>query len=74
MFILRRLKGEEQNLDGFGNEKKCERCNSLLNDHSTAYICVHECTFCEPCTDNMKQICPNCIGELVRRPKKLQVT
>ncbi|MCE4048667.1 MULTISPECIES: DUF1272 domain-containing protein [Bacillaceae] len=50
--------------------KECERCTSLLAESSIAYICVHECTFCEPCTENMKQICPNCGGELVRRPRK----
>ena len=54
--------------------KKCERCNSLLSENSTAYICVHECTFCKPCTEEMNNICPNCGGELVRRPGKQQNT
>ncbi|WP_235715062.1 DUF1272 domain-containing protein [Halalkalibacter akibai] len=36
---------------------------------TNAYICTHECTFCEPCTEKMSHICPNCGGELVRRPK-----
>ncbi|MFD2444392.1 DUF1272 domain-containing protein [Bacillus sp. CGMCC 1.16607] len=49
---------------------KCERCNSSIEDHSHAYICVHECTFCSPCSDEMNHICPNCGGELVRRPRK----
>lgn len=45
----------------------CERCAVPL--HKDAYICVHECTFCEKCTDEMANICPNCSGELVRRPR-----
>lgn len=51
---------------------ECERCVSPLSNESLAYICVHECTFCEPCTEEMKNICPNCGGELVRRPRKQQ--
>ena len=51
---------------------ECERCDSSLSNFSLAYICVHECTFCETCTEEMKNICPNCGGELVRRPRKQQ--
>jgi len=49
---------------------ECERCNSPLSNESLAYICVYECTFCEPCTEEMQNVCPNCGGELVRRPRK----
>ncbi|MFZ3198466.1 MAG: DUF1272 domain-containing protein, partial [Bacillus mycoides] len=28
------------------------------------------CTFCAPCTEERPNVCPNCGGELVRRPKK----
>lgn len=52
--------------------KKCERCDASIGDNSTAFICVHECTFCSPCTEEMNHICPNCGGELVRRPMKPQ--
>ena len=31
-----------------------------------AYICSYECTFCPECTAEMRSICPNCGGELVR--------
>ncbi len=32
-------------------------------------ICSFECTFCAPCAANtFLGICPNCGGELVRRP------
>jgi uncharacterized protein len=53
-------------------KKNCERCNSSIEDNSVAYICVHECTFCSPCTEEMNSICKNCGGELVRRPMKPQ--
>lgn len=52
--------------------KKCERCDSSIEERAAAYICVYECTFCEPCTEAMEHICPNCGGELVRRPRKPQ--
>ncbi|MFC0418191.1 DUF1272 domain-containing protein [Cytobacillus solani] len=52
--------------------KECERCTSPIEKDSIAFICVHECTFCLPCTEEMKNICPNCGGELVRRPKRPQ--
>lgn len=51
-------------------KKECDRCNTSIDDDSIAFICVYECTFCSPCTGEMKNICPNCGGELVRRPRK----
>jgi hypothetical protein len=30
---------------------------------------VHECTFCTECAESMQQVCPNCGGELVKRPR-----
>jgi hypothetical protein len=48
----------------------CECCNRDLPPQSTeAMICTFECTFCRSCTDSVfKGRCPNCGGELVRRP------
>jgi uncharacterized protein len=48
----------------------CECCNRDLPPQSTeAMICTYECTFCRSCTDAvLKGRCPNCGGELVRRP------
>jgi len=48
----------------------CECCNRELPPQSTeAMICTYECTFCRSCTDGVfKGRCPNCGGELVRRP------
>ena len=49
----------------------CERCGAALAPDSEARICSFECTFCVPCTDEMKGVCPNCGGELVARPKRI---
>ena len=48
----------------------CECCDRDLPPDSTeARICTFECTFCAECVDNVLQgVCPNCGGELVRRP------
>ena len=48
----------------------CECCDRDLPPQSTeAMICTYECTFCRRCTDTVfKGRCPNCGGELVRRP------
>lgn len=47
----------------------CERCGRSLPADAAALICVHECTFCPECTEAMDGVCPNCSGELVRRPR-----
>lgn len=48
----------------------CERCDrDLPPDSVNARICSSECTFCSTCADGeLKGACPNCAGELVRRP------
>lgn len=48
---------------------ECEHCRAGLMPDAEAYICVHECTFCPACADAMQYVCPNCGGELVRRPR-----
>jgi hypothetical protein len=49
----------------------CERCDRALPaDSDDAVICSFECTFCASCGTEMQQRCPNCGGELVRRPKR----
>jgi hypothetical protein len=50
---------------------ECERCNAALADNGVAFICSYECTFCATCTFDMDNICPNCGGELVARPRRL---
>jgi hypothetical protein len=48
----------------------CERCGVGLADDGEARICSYECTFCPSCSTAMDATCPNCAGELVRRPKR----
>jgi hypothetical protein len=50
---------------------KCEKCETELPPGtSDARICSFECTFCAPCAQAMNDTCPNCGGELVRRPAR----
>ena len=48
----------------------CECCDrDLPPDSADAMICSFECTFCSDCvTTRLNGHCPNCGGELVRRP------
>jgi hypothetical protein len=48
----------------------CECCDSDLPPESRdAVICTFECTFCTDCAETkLGGICPNCGGDLVRRP------
>jgi hypothetical protein len=50
---------------------ECERCERPLAPSDEAYICSYECTFCADCSAAMGSVCPNCGGELVRRPRRL---
>ncbi|EOP50301.1 MULTISPECIES: DUF1272 domain-containing protein [Bacillus] len=56
---------------GLEMRKCCEKCNNKIEEQSLAFICTHECTFCEECTKLMNYVCPNCQGELVKRPRPL---
>jgi hypothetical protein len=51
---------------------KCERCGrELPPDSPDAMICSYECTFCAACaTSALGGSCPNCRGELMRRPRR----
>lgn len=47
----------------------CECCDRELPPEADARICSFECTYCPDCADRtLEGICPNCGGELVRRP------
>jgi uncharacterized protein len=50
----------------------CECCNAdLPGDSDEAWICSFECTFCAHCAQQaLEGRCPNCGGELVRRPRR----
>jgi len=49
---------------------RCEKCGARLPAEGHAYICSYECTFCSACADESQGKCPNCTGELVRRPRR----
>lgn len=48
----------------------CEACDrDLAADARDALICSFECTFCLSCAETrFHYVCPNCGGNLVRRP------
>jgi hypothetical protein len=50
----------------------CERCDrDLPPSTADAFICTFECTFCRACAEaTLGCACPNCRGELVRRPAR----
>jgi two-component system, LytTR family, sensor kinase len=48
----------------------CEKCAAALHADGLAYICSYECTFCSACAISTHRSCPNCGGELVRRPRR----
>jgi hypothetical protein len=50
----------------------CERCGAALDPDGDAQICSFECTFCVSCAEQMERVCPNCGGELVRRPRRVE--
>jgi hypothetical protein len=49
----------------------CESCQGALPHEAEAYVCSYECTFCPACTARMHATCPNCSGELLRRPRRV---
>lgn len=50
----------------------CECCDrDLPPETADAWICSFECTFCASCAETaLGGRCPNCGGELVRRPRR----
>jgi hypothetical protein len=53
-------------------KSSCEKCHAAAELTGVAYICSFECTFCEACARRMGNVCPNCNGELVRRPTRVR--
>ncbi|HEY0274733.1 MAG TPA: DUF1272 domain-containing protein [Paenirhodobacter sp.] len=47
----------------------CECCDRDLPPEAAAMICTFECTYCPDCArDVLAGTCPNCGGNLERRP------
>ena len=51
-------------------KQACEKCGRATSHGDEAYICSYECNFCGDCTAEMEGVCPNCGGELLRRPRR----
>ena len=50
----------------------CEKCGTdLPADEAGAFICSFECTFCAECAERADDRCPNCGGELMDRPARV---
>ena len=49
---------------------ECERCEAGLDPAGEAWICSYECSYCGACARELESVCPNCGGELVRRPRR----
>jgi DNA-binding winged helix-turn-helix (wHTH) protein len=56
---------------GLSMKGSCERCRAALSEESAALICSYECTFCSSCAECLHSACPNCGGELLKRPRRL---
>lgn len=48
----------------------CEKCATALAADGLAFICSFECTYCADCSAALTHCCPNCQGELLRRPAR----
>ena len=48
----------------------CEACERTLPADGEAYVCSYDCTFCPGCATKAQHVCPNCGGELLRRPRR----
>ncbi len=47
-----------------------ERRSANVEPDTEAYICSYECTYCSNCAQVLNRRCPNCTGELARRPRR----
>lgn len=56
---------------GLEMRRQCEGCAKPVRPGGIAYICSFECTFCDGCALRHGHVCPNCGGELVRRPRRV---
>jgi len=48
-------------------KRECEKCGATLAPGGVA------CSYCESCAGQVNFVCPNCEGELVRRPRRKEM-
>jgi hypothetical protein len=69
--VIARRKADKETDMALEMREACERCSWPLSpEDESAYICSYECTFCATCANALNGVCPNCSGELVRRPRR----
>lgn len=49
---------------------RCMKCGVALTWDADATICSFECTYCRGCATALDGVCPDCGGELVKRPRR----
>ncbi|HEY3676952.1 MAG TPA: DUF1272 domain-containing protein [Candidatus Tumulicola sp.] len=54
---------------GLAMKHHCGGCDASVNGGDLVFICSYECTYCSQCAAELSA-CPNCGGELVRRPRR----
>ena len=52
--------------------ERCMTCATALPWEADALICSFECTYCASCAATANNVCPDCGGELVRRPRRVR--
>jgi len=52
-------------------KSNCGGCGIILPPDAEAYVCSYDCTFCLSCYSTKQGKCPDCGGELVRRPRRV---
>lgn len=50
--------------------RACERCGRTIEGPDPAFVCSYASTFCTVCTRVLLWRCPDCGGELARRPRR----
>lgn len=53
-------------VDLLRSRNTCGRCSIGFAKPGERHVCVHDCAFCERCSDAMGNICPNCGGTLAK--------
>lgn len=53
-------------------KEACDGCDQHISWVDTAFVCDHECTWCPECAEGYAMVCPNCSGELRKRPRRTQ--
>jgi len=51
-------------------KESCGGCDEHISYVGTAYVCDAECTWCPECAEGYGMVCPNCSGELWKRPRR----